>query len=129
VVACGGATTGTIAGSNGSSDAGGTDGALASSDGSAGSPDGSAGSLDRSAPLGADAAADGPIGTPCSNSYDCFPADGAAPAFGIACGASGRCEACTTNGLNDPCLGGPPGNPQNPDCCAGLRCVNLRCVP
>jgi hypothetical protein len=38
------------------------------------------------------------------------------------------CEACTTNGLNDPCLGRPASDPQGPDCCAGLRCVNFRCV-
>jgi hypothetical protein len=77
----------------------------------------------------ADAAAGGCIGTPCSNSYECCPADGGGAALGIACGASGTCEACTTNGLNDPCLGRPASDPQGPDCCPGLRCVNLRCVP
>jgi hypothetical protein len=74
----------------------------------------------------ADAAA--PIGAPCSNSYGCYLSDAGGPPAGIACGADGRCEACTTNGLNDPCLGRPPNSPQGPDCCPGLRCVNSRCV-
>jgi hypothetical protein len=65
------------------------------------------------------------VGTPCSNSYACCPGDAGAPPLGIACGASGTCEACNTNGLNDPCLGG---SPQGNDCCPGLRCVNNRCV-
>jgi hypothetical protein len=56
---------------------------------------------------GADAGPGGCIGTPCSNSYACCPGDGGGPAIGVACGASGMCEACTTNGLNDPCLGRP----------------------
>jgi hypothetical protein len=77
---------------------------------------------------GADAGPGGCIGTPCSNSYACCPGDGGGPAVGIACGASGTCEACTTNGLNDPCLGRPASDPQGPDCCPGLRCVNQRCV-
>jgi hypothetical protein len=76
----------------------------------------------------ADAGAGGYLGTPCSNSYACWLGDGGGPAVGIACGASGTCEACRTNGLNDPCLGRPASDPQGPDCCSGLRCVNQRCV-
>jgi hypothetical protein len=66
------------------------------------------------------------IGTPCSNSRGCCPSDGGAPPLGIACGASGTCEACTKNGLNDICLA--PNDSPAPDCCAGLKCVNNRCV-
>jgi hypothetical protein len=73
-----------------------------------------------------DAGASRCIGTPCANSYACCPVDGGGPPIGIACGASGTCEACTTNGLNDPCLGPRPDG--GSDCCAGLRCVNNRCV-
>jgi hypothetical protein len=68
------------------------------------------------------------IGAPCSRSYECCPSHSGAPPVGIACGASGLCEACRTNGLNDPCLGGPPDSSQSPDCCPGLRCVDNRCV-
>jgi hypothetical protein len=85
-------------------------------------PTDSGGSADMTVPPpGTDAAAGACIGTPCSNSYACCPVDGGGPAHGIACGAGGTCEACNANGLNDPCLG--------PDCCPGLACVNLRCLP
>lgn len=77
---------------------------------------------------GVDAGGGGVIGKPCANSYGCSSVDGGAPQFGIACGASGTCEACITNGLNDPCLGRPASYPQGTDCCAGLRCVNLKCI-
>jgi hypothetical protein len=73
-----------------------------------------------------DAGASPCIGTPCTNSFACCPVAGGGPPIGIACGASGTCEACTANGLNDPCLGGGPNG--GPDCCAGLRCLNNRCV-
>jgi hypothetical protein len=69
------------------------------------------------------------IGTACSNSYDCCPDDAGIPPPSIHCGANGACELCNRNGLNDPCLGGSsPDDAQPPDCCAGLRCVNNRCV-
>jgi hypothetical protein len=90
-------------------------------------PEAAAGALD-GASRAAAAEAGQCLGTTCSNSYDCRCGDGGGPAHGIACGASATCEACTTNGLNDPCLGRPPSDPQGPDCCPGLRCVNNRCV-
>jgi hypothetical protein len=148
-VACGGATAGTTE-PRGIADSGGdeAEAALASPEASRSLDDSTSPSADVSpsadatdaspgadASLAADAeprteaAAGGCIGTPCSNSYDCCPGDSGGPALGIACGASGQCEACTTNGLNDPCLGGPASDAQSPDCCPGLRCVNLRCVP
>ncbi len=65
---------------------------------------------------------------PCSNSYDCCAPDGGGPPSGVACGASGTCELCGGNGLNDPCLGRPPGDPLGDDCCGGLRCMNNRCI-
>jgi hypothetical protein len=68
------------------------------------------------------------FGIPCSDTHGCWCSGGVA-VFGIACGASGTCEACSTNGLNDPCLGRPPSSPEGPDCCPGLTCVNNRCVP
>jgi hypothetical protein len=68
------------------------------------------------------------FGIPCLDTHGCWCAGGVVVP-GIACGASGTCEACSTNGLNDPCLGRPPDSPGGPDCCPGLRCLNSRCVP
>lgn len=68
------------------------------------------------------------IGTRCSSSNDCCSDDAGVRPADIACGAGGTCGACSTNGLNDPCLGRPPSSPQGPDCCPGLRCINNRCI-
>jgi hypothetical protein len=89
------------------------------------SPEPDAGALDQASP---EPDAGACIGTPCLHSVDCCPGYSGAM-VGIACGAGGTCEACRTNGLNDPCLGGPADSAQSPDCCPGLSCVHNRCTP
>jgi hypothetical protein len=101
--ACRGATAGTTE-PPGMTDSGGNEAeaALASPEASGSRDDSTSPSADASpaadAEPGTEAAAGGCIGTPCSKSYDCCPGDSGGPA---------PCEAYTTNGLNDPCLGGP----------------------